>query len=186
MNWKRNLPLVLAGLAACGAASAGQTNATSRAEYAYFRVIPERNLFNPNRYPLRRGAVRIDTGGRPAPADAFTLVGTMSYAKGTFAFFAGAAAEYQQVLERGGEIAGFRVVAIQPNAVLLITSNSTLEVRVGAQLQRDAETGWVLVPDAGAPAAVPAEAPAVPPPADGGAPSDVLKRLMQQREQELQ
>ena len=114
----------------------------------------------------------------------------MSYEKGTFAFFAGSAAEYQKVLARDGEIAGFKLAAIQPKAVLLTVSNNTIELPVGAQLRRDEDAGWQLVPEAGTQPVERTETQAVPPPQAaedaGGDPGDVLQKLMQKREQELQ
>lgn len=187
MKWKRNLLVAACGMFACGPASAAPTNLPVRADYACFSVVPDRNIFNPNRYPHHTKAGRTETV-HAATTDTFTLVGTMSYPKGTFAFFDGSTADYQKVLERGGEIAGFKVSGIQPSTVLLTASNSTIELPVGAQLHRDADAGWQLVPAAGTQPVERAEAPVLPPPAAdaGGDPGDVLKKLMQKREQELQ
>jgi len=124
--------------------------------------------------------------------DAFQLVGTMSYEKGTFAFFDGSNADYQKALERDGLIAGFTLTAIGPNAVVLAINNKSVELKVGDQMRRDEETGWQLIQDAEAPSGSPlvdkTDAPAEPPPAgDGGSDqSDVIKKLMQRREEELQ
>ena len=185
MNWKRNLLVTAGGLIAGSlVVMAAPTNLPAKAEYAFFSVVPDRNIFNPNRYPHRAKAGRTEPAHATTP-DAFTLVGTMSYGKGTFAFFAGSTAEYQKVLARDGEIAGFRLAAIQPNAVLLTVSNNTIQIPVGAQLRRDEEEGWQLVPEAGTQPVERAEAPAEAEDA-GGDPGDVLKKLMQKREQELQ
>ena len=176
--------LVLLG---CGVAFAGTTNVPAQTGFAQFQAIAERNVFNPNRVPVRRGSGRVENA-RPSSADLITLVGTMSYTKGTFAFFSGSTADYQKALERDGKIAGFTVAAIQPDAVTLTTSNRTVELPVGGQLQRDAEIGWMLVPVA-TQAVVQAEAQESSSPAgdsSGGAPGDILKKLMQKRKQELQ
>ena len=185
MSRKPHLLLSLAGLLACSLPCAAQTNLPARTDYAFFRIIPDRNLFNPNRYPLRRGA-SPNISMQSAPAESFTLVGTMSYEKGTFAFFAGSAPAYQKVLVCDGEIAGFRLTAIRPNGVQLTSSNSTFELPVGSQLLRDAEAGWTQPPNASSQTVVQAEVPTVPPTASGGdsAASDILKKLMQKREQE--
>jgi len=187
MKWKRNLLATACGILAYGPAIAAPTNLPVRADYACFSVVPDRNIFNPNRYPHHTKSGRTETA-HATPVDAITLVGTMSSVKGTFAFFAGSTADYQKVLTRDGEIAGFKLTAIQPNAVLLTASNTTVELPVGAQLHRDTEAGWQLAQEAGTQPVERAEAPAVPPPAAeaGGDPGDVLKKLMQKREQELQ
>ena len=186
MNWKRTLMGVALGLAACSSASAQQTNRPSRTDYAFFRIISERNIFNPNRYPHRAGT-RPPEAARTAPADTFALVGTMSYAKGTLAFFDGSSTDYQQVLKRGGEIAGFTLTAIQPNAVVLTVGDKPVELKVGAQMRRDDEAGWQLVGETATAQVGRAEAPAPSPTAGeaGGDANEILKKLMQQREQEL-
>lgn len=186
MNWQRIHRMAALGLAACGAVFAEPTNTSSKADYGYFKTVPDRNIFNPNRYPHRGGTKRTETVGAVA-ADAFALVGTLSYEKGTFAFFSGSSADYQKALESGGGIAGFKVAAIRPDAVLLSAGTNSIELKVGAQMRRDEEAGWQLVQEAGPPPAERGEAPAAASPAGdaAGDPGDVLKKLMQQREQEL-
>jgi hypothetical protein len=184
MNWKRKFLSVTLVLAACGTPFAEQTNTASKLDYSFFRIIPDRNIFNPNRYPHRSGTRRTDS----AHGDAFQLVGTMSYKKGTFAFFDGSNADYQKVLERDGSIAGFTLTAIGPDVVILTVSNKPVELKVGDQMHRDEEAGWQLVQGAEAPSvsASPSientDAPAED--IDGGQ-NDVLRKLMQRREEEL-
>jgi len=188
MNWKRNVLVAACGLSLCAAVSAAPTNLPVKADYAFFSLVSDRNIFNPNRYPHRARTGRTEIA-RTTPADTFALVGTISYEKGTFAFFTGATADYQKVLECSGEIAGFNVAAIQPDAVLLAVSNNVvMKMPVGAQLHRDADAGWELVQGTGSQPVERAEAPAMPPAAEdtGGNPGDILKKLMQKREQEMQ
>src|SRR5271167_1737375 len=87
--------LAITALAMAGGltAQAQQTNRASEADFSSFQVISERNIFNPNRTARHRG------GNRPQPvADAFALVGTMSYAKGAFAFFDGTSSDYRKAV----------------------------------------------------------------------------------------
>ena len=110
----------------------------------------------------------------------------MTYEKGTFAFFSGASTNYQKVLQRDGEIAGFKIASITPDAVTLATSNSTVIVRVGSQMQCDRVAGWTQAQYATTQMVDQATAPVVPPATDSaGSSSDILKKLMQKREQEL-
>ncbi len=186
-----------------GPVSAAPTNQPpAKRDYAFFNTIPDRNIFNPNRYP-HRIIGRGDAARGPA-LDAIALVGVMSYEKGTFAFFAGPTAEYQKALRRDEMIAGFQVSAIRGDAVTLTASNRTVELPVGRQLVRAPDAGWQLAPETETPVIEPvpparADVPmttadatfaiapsAPPPPAAASEPSsDVLKRLMQRREQEL-
>ena len=95
------------------AASAQETNRASQTDFSAFRVISQRNIFNLNR-TARRERNRTQQVG-----DAFYLVGTMSYEKGTFAFFDGTGSEYRKILQNAGAIAGYKVVEITPTSVRL-------------------------------------------------------------------
>jgi hypothetical protein len=177
----------MAGLviAAALAVQAQQTNRTNQADFANFQVISERNIFNPNRTAHRH------RGDRPqAAADAFSLVGTMSYAKGTFAFFDGTTSEYKKALQNSGTIAGYKVTAITPTSVKLVNGDKELTMKVGTQMRREEKGAWQLVASSELPAetvestdSTPAETTSSDSNLEG---NDVLKRLMQQREKELQ
>jgi hypothetical protein len=167
---------------------------SSRADYSAFRIIAERNIFDPNRSPRRR----VSGGPRPRPrtTESFSLVGTMSYEKGTFAFFDGTSSEYRKVLKVADAIAGYKVAQIAPNSIKLASGTNELELRVGMQMRRDDNGEWFLAGRTGSSYA--SETPASGPPASatpapssepGAASSseeeEVLRRLRQRREQEL-
>jgi hypothetical protein len=166
------------------AAPAQDTNRVGQAEFSAFRTISERNIFNLNRTARRRGRSRTQQGG-----DAFYLVGTMSYEKGAFAFFDGTGSEYRKVLQKAGAIAGYRVLEITPTSVKLEIDGKQVTMKVGTQMRHEDQGGWQLVANSELPV-TPVEDVA---PADGDTtsssssdePNDVLKRLMQRREQEL-
>jgi hypothetical protein len=177
-------------LAACWAASAQQTNAPSRPDYSYFRIIADRNIFNPDRYPRQSRSSR--RGGREGPlVDAFSLVGTMSYPKGTFAFFDGTSSDYRKVLKLDDAIAGYKVTGITPNAVTLKAADKQIEMKVGSQMRHEDQGGWQLVSqneslvEAAENSAEDTSSSSATESSSGGEGSDVLKKLMQQREQEL-
>ena len=166
-------------------ARAQQTNRASQADFSSFQVISERNIFNPNRTARRR------RGNRTQPAaDAFALVGTMSYAKGTFAFFDGTSSEYRKVVQNAGTIAGYKVTDITPTAVKLANGDKQLVMKVGTQMRREEKGSWQMAATSELPVetvenadAAAAESAASDSSNEG---NDVLKRLMKQREQELQ
>ena len=81
------LALVLAG----GFGAAAQSNSVAGpADYAQFsRVITDRNIFDPNRYSHSSPGAAAYRPKVARAAPAFTLVGTMQYEKGMFAFFDG-------------------------------------------------------------------------------------------------
>jgi hypothetical protein len=173
-----------------------QTNAlagTNTLDYAAFKVIVDRNIFDPNRLPHRPGERPVRQA--PKSVDSLTLVGTMSYEKGTIAFFDGTSSEYKKALKLTdtNTIAGYKITHIAPNGVKLVSGTNELELRVGAQLRREEDGPWLLASQSASYAAPPASAstnaaatttPSSSDAASGGAESDIIKRLMEKREKE--
>jgi hypothetical protein len=178
-------------VAASPAGAADETNATqssSRTDYVSFRIISERNIFNPNR--TGRSSSRNYTRREPdrrVRSERFALLGTMTYEKGRFAFFDGSSSEFRKVLKPEDNIAGFKIVDVVPTCVKLeMTNGQTLELCVGMQMRKREQEDWQLAGKAdsaessnGAPASVESSTGA-----SNGETDSVLKRLMQQREQE--
>ena len=175
-----------------------QTNGVpGPADYERFsHFVSDRNIFDPNRQPhsyspTARRVVRTRTRNE---APGLTLVGTMSYEKGMFAFFNGNSAELKKALRAGDKIADYTVKEIAANRVQLESADKKqqLELKVGDGLRQ--ENGkWVLAGTGELPAATSSagassgeSSSSAPPPSSAGEPNDVLKRLMQQREKENQ
>ena len=181
--WKVWAVVALA-MASGFATPAQETNHVGQTDFSAFRGISEKNIFNLNRTARRRGRNRTQQAG-----DAFYLVGTMSYEKGTFAFFDGTGSEYRKILQKAGTIAGYNVLEITPTSVKLETGGKQVTMKVGTQMRHEDQGNWRLVANSELPAN-PAEDVA---PGAGDTtrssssdePNDVLKRLMQRREQEL-
>jgi len=180
-------------LADCVPAAAQTTNApaaTNATNYSSFQIIAERNIFDPNRY-ARAPRSRGRSISKSAPY--FSLVGTMSSRQGMLAFFDGNDADYRKVLSPGGTIVGYKVVEITLHGVKLASTNKPVAMKVGAQMRQEGKGEWQLAGSGELPAApagneAPAtdETPAAGPASGAGSePNDVLKKLMQQREQEL-
>ena len=175
---------------------------TAYAQFSGF--IAQRNIFNPNRVPRGSQPVPVpiyNNRTRTNPSGpAFTLVGTMSYEKGMFAFFDGNQSELRKVLYQSdsNSIAGFTLAEITPAGVTLQTADKkqTVPLKIGDTMRQEGSS-WQLAGqggsfsgtgavDSSAPAAADNSSPdasAAPSPALEG--NDVLKKLMQQREQEL-
>jgi hypothetical protein len=150
----------------------------------------DRNIFDPNRFPRGPGTQRVRA---PRSFDSLTLVGTMSYEKGTFAFFDGTSSDYKKALKLTDSIAGYKVTNITPNSVKLASGTNEVNLSVGAQLRREEDGPWLLSSQSTSYAATPgssltnAAASTATPGSDtasGGTESDILKRLMQKREKE--
>ena len=199
---KKYLVLLLA--LANGWFAAAQSNDVASSDYASFsRIIAERNIFDPNRFSHTPGKARSTyrPRARSTSAPAFSLVGTMSYEKGMFAFFSGNNADLKKILALDGSIAGYTVTEVTPSQVTLQGADKkNLVMKIG-DLMRQESGSWQLVgqgevpaglrpAEAGKPAAessataTPAEEPAATPTASSSAASEILKRLMQKREQE--
>ncbi|HTG45297.1 MAG TPA: hypothetical protein VK633_12270, partial [Verrucomicrobiae bacterium] len=120
--------------------SAQETNAASGLDLQSFRIISERNIFNPNRSSRGERPPRQDrdrSSERRTRNESISLVGIMSYDKGWFAFFDGSSAEYRKALQPNDAIAGYTISEIAPNFVKLESTNSQpVELRVGMQLRK--------------------------------------------------
>jgi hypothetical protein len=85
------------------------------------------------------------------------------------------------VLEPGGTLASYKVAEIAPDAVKLQASTNSLELRIGMKLQKG-EEGWEVA--GGAPGSTSGDRFNSRASDSSGDETDVVKRLMQQREQE--
>lgn len=184
----------------------------------FAQFITQRNIFNPQRYAIRIGQPP-PTPTTPRYAPTFTLVGTMNYEKGTFAFFDGNQPELRKVLYTSDTngIAGYVLTNISSASVVLLAPDKqeTVQMKIGDSMQQDGSI-WRLAmagrnafsggsrrfdssgggndfggrngfggsqstapeADSSGPETSPAPSPAL-------EQNDVLKRLMQKREQEI-
>ena len=147
-------------------------------DYTAFKLIAERNIFNSAR-SSRSGRARADER-KPSHVDTLTLVGTLAYEKGFYAFFDGSSGAYKKVVEPGSEIAGYKIAQVDGNRVQLEAGTNTVNLTVGMQMRREEEGDWQVI---GGSAADSKTAAASASSADDE--NDIVKRMMQQREQEL-
>lgn len=166
---------------------------------AFSTFVTARNIFDPNRQPHYTSAPRAHTHTRThvsASAPAFTLVGTMSYEKGVFAFFDGNNSDLKKVLSVNEKMAGYAVTQIAPDRVTLESADKKerLELKVG-EVMRQENSKWTLSSGGELPVGTSNVAPTVssasgdspaaaPSPALGQ--NEVLKRLMELRKKEEQ
>jgi hypothetical protein len=190
--------VLLMTLAGCLFASAQSNGVPGPTDYARFSsFITQRNIFNPTRFS-QTGRPYVRTTRRPSPSTpAFTLVGTMSYEKGMFAFFDGNNPDLRKVLYESdtNSIAGFTVAEIVPTGVKLHAAGKkqTVQMKIGGMMRQEGSEWLPAGPGAlpasteegAAPALEGSSADTGAAPAPASEPSDVLKKLMQQREQEL-
>jgi hypothetical protein len=154
------------------------TNTGSAFDYSAFQMVAEKNIFNPNRTP--RSGVPL---AQPKTVESFTLVGTMSYEKGIFAFFDGTSSDYKKVLKPNETIAGYKLVAISADSAKLMLNTNVLELAVGAQMKRRDDGIWERSASSesyasGATSSAPTDA------SSSGAENDIIKKMMMRREKE--
>jgi hypothetical protein len=164
-----------------------QTTATAaRPDYAAFRIISERNIFNVNRSGRQSGGSRDRR--KPAKIDTFGLVGTLQNEQGFHALFDGSSSDYRKDLKCSGTIAGYKIADINFQGVRIENGPHKINLRVGSQMRREDEGEWKLsastepLPASGSSSSSSSGSSSS---ASSGDMSDALKRLMQQREQEL-
>jgi len=201
MNMKRVKIILLAAFALTnGICVRAQSNVVPAAsDYAKFSsFVTERNIFDPNRVPHttytpRVRTTRTTTRTRTSnSAPTFSLVGTMSYEKGLFAFFNGNNSDLKRVLPVNARIAGYTVAKIVSGRVLLVSDDKKeqLELKVGEVMRQDSGK-WTLSDAGELPTGTSSSsATASSSGGDAVAPSsslsqnDVLKRLMELRKKE--
>jgi hypothetical protein len=163
-----------------GSAPSGTNNGPASLDYSAFRMVAEKNIFDPNRRQ------RADYRPPSRTADSFTLVGTMSYEKGAFAFFDGTRSDYRKAVRPDEVIAGYKVVGVSPDAVRLLHGTNVVQLNVGTQMRQREDGSWQQTSGASAYAATSTSQPSSPSTEapSNGPENDVLKRLMQRRERE--
>lgn len=153
-----------------------------------FRIISDRNIFNPNRTGRRER-----TEERAPRVDTISLVGTMESDKGLRAFFDGSDRAFRKALRVGESVDSYKVTKISPNVVELEREGQAVSMRVGQQFRRPEGADWNLVGEdvvrreAEARAAAESAArinPSAPVPIPAGA-SDTLRKLMEARNKQL-
>ncbi len=182
-------------LVIAGSVMAQETNSASRLDFPAFRIIAERNIFNPSRSGRSPRSYERPRSERRVRTEAFALRGTMSYEKGRFAFFEGTSSDYRKALEAADTIAGFKIAAVGPDSVKLESNGKQIELQIGMQMKKPEGGDWELASGtdsvdiaAAAPASADTNATQNSQKTEAGSSggvSDILKRLMQKREQEL-
>jgi hypothetical protein len=178
-----------AQLAAIGASTNSMSNTLSNApagnRFDGFKIIAERNIFNPNR--SSRGTRNAEGETRPASrVESFALVGTMLYAEKQLAFFDSPSAGYKKVLKPGETIAGYKLNEVLPGGIKLEADGKTIDLAIGQQLRRENEGEWQV---GGKPAGETINASDTSSTSGSSSSSsdddELVKRLMKKREEEM-
>lgn len=179
-------PVAKSAAAAAPAAKAGSAAtpaAPPPSNFESFAVILEKNIFNPGRV----GRVRAAADERPTRVDTISLVGTVRNGDTQVALFDSPDAAFRRNLRAGESFGDFKVAEISGEGVVLLRDEKPVTLKVSHQLRRPEGGDWSVVappaevpPAGGLISAAPAATVEIPDNA-----SEVLKRLMKQREKQL-
>lgn len=163
------------------------TNAATVRDFASFKIISDRNIFNPNRTARSARTGEIEKPRVPK-VEFFSLVGTLAYSSNTLAYFDGSGGSFRRSLKTNESIAGHTLLEIKPSLVTLSLQGTNVTLSVGGQLKRTDDGPWELASGAAkAVASAGSTSTAGDSPSSsessGGA-DDVLARLLKKREQE--
>ncbi|MBL9211777.1 MAG: hypothetical protein JNL92_15005 [Opitutaceae bacterium] len=159
------------------APASAATKAVSPADsFEAFRIITEKNIFNPNRV----GLTRATPEAKPPRVDEIALVGTVEFGGKRVALFESPEVAFRKTVAEGDTLGEFTVRRVGSEGVDLVRGDQVLALRVAQQLRRPEGADWSVVAAPDAPRAEASSTPTIP--ADA---SDVLKRLMRQREKQL-
>ena len=158
--------------------------------YEAFKLNNDRNIFSSTR---TRSSAREEnrSQAKKVRVDKFALVGTMSYFKGTFAFFDGSETGYRKSVKVGDTLAGYEIKTISQDSAKLVAGTNTVVLKVGTGMQREEEGEWQPSSSPGG-----FETASTKPEktektegaaseSSGGGESEILKRLLEKREKEL-
>src|SRR5688572_26430754 len=90
---------------ATNSAATAPAAAVDPASFEAFKMLAQKNIFDPNR--AAPGQPRPQVEQAPRRTEAFTLVGSIAYEKGEFAFFEGTSPEYRKSVKAGDSIASY-------------------------------------------------------------------------------
>jgi hypothetical protein len=135
------LAILILGFFSAGAADSGGVS------YESFRIVLDRNIFDPGRSPGRTSRTEAPDVPIPPPSqsDRVSLYGALIYEGTAVAFFSGTRDEYNRAARQGEAIAGYRVIEIRTQSVELERDGERIELPVGGGLSRSGEGGWTIV-----------------------------------------
>ena len=154
-----------------------------------FKLIYERNIFNQNRRPARTFRENPEPV-KVVKTDRITLVGTVVTETNAVAFFDGSEFSLKGVVKLGQTIGGLKVETIVPGTITLSTGTNIFTLSMQSQIQRQDAGPWALVASAETYEKKDTltksgqESSSSNSSSDAGA-DEVLKRLMQKRDQEI-
>lgn len=164
------------------------------AGFEAFELVRTRNIFDPNRRAVRKEteASRTQAAAAARPRSVhLTLTGTLVTDRRALAFFSGSRSEFNKIGGTGEKVGAFTIGRISGHDVELKDGDKVTLVAVGKRLQLEGTEADPVESEPAAGTGTPASADAAPASAGApatapaGSPSDILKRMMERRAQEM-
>ncbi len=190
--------LLLAALCLATYSFAAEESKPTGPAFDEFKIIFEKNIFNPDRRSLSKGSIFI---APPKPqVESSYLLGALISNDGAYAFFENSGINSDSVLKVGDDFCGRSIVSINSSSIKLQDATQTIDLNVGMGMQRIKDGPWTLALE---PIKHVSRSTARPEPSaltkdnnddpkevksDSAASSsnDILKKLMERRKQEMQ
>lgn len=125
------------------------STATPRIDFSTFKILTERNIFDPNRSSRgsRYSPPPSDTPppsrrATPSSVEAFSLVGTLAYGENQMAFIDGGSSQFKKALRLNDTVAGLKLKSVAANQATFDNDGADLAVRVGHGLRREDRGPW--------------------------------------------
>lgn len=120
-----------------------------RIDFSTFKILAERNIFDPNR-STRSSRYSAPSSDTPPPSrppvptivETFTLVGTLAYGENQMAFIDGPSSQYKKALRLNDTIAGLKLKSVAANAAAFDNDGKEISLRIGHQLRREDRREW--------------------------------------------
>jgi len=161
-----------------------------------FDVVVKMNIFDPERgTPAPRPRPPVEAP--PPRPERIALKGTLVEKEKAHAFLDGTNSEFRKVAELNAQVAEFTVKEIASTHVVLVQGEKEFKVMVGDELEKPFEGEWAIISTGGqggfssgasmgrASASGSSRGSSSSPPLDEGAMSDVMKRLLERRKQQM-
>jgi len=122
---------------------AQESRSSAAPGFESFRIVVDRNIFDPNRRESRPETSPAPEDPAPQP-DQLALTGVLIYEGEGVAFFEGTEPDYNVDLKQGGTVAGYRIVEIRTDGIKLSKNGREIELPVGSGLSKRHEGEWEL------------------------------------------
>jgi hypothetical protein len=113
----------------------------SAPEFKDFKIILDRNVFDPSR---SQRSSREERGRRVQPPDRLALMGVLIDNGKAVAFFEGSQREYNTELQRGETIDGYTITNIRTDRLIMQKGNQRIDLPVGSSLTKRSGEDWAL------------------------------------------